>query len=312
MSDNKEKRAEVILDALDYLDDDMIESVDKLRKKSEETSHKKNGFRTVFRYNKQVLAVAASVCLLFIGAYAWENGMGSPNYNDEHKGHAPSGTEVGNQMPGRPEYDDTEKDENVLENTEADSDSIDAKPPVATQPLETESSSTQEKYPVDINPDDTSAENPDKSDVSEEEMRPSEPEESVEPDECLPLGDVYQLLNNYVKVTMLPNKAWSKDATLEENFMAGKEIEEKYYATMDSFVEELCTTPLLNTDFVMGSVSPEVDCYHLFFQRTDGKIVQVCIFDYYGFVYFGDTKEYGMKIDGDILAEVLKVLWTKW
>ena len=76
MDMNKEKKAEVIQDALDYLDDDMLESVDALRKRSLAGKTSDKGTRKGFFKNYRVLAVAASVCLLVMGAYAWENVVG--------------------------------------------------------------------------------------------------------------------------------------------------------------------------------------------------------------------------------------------
>ena len=113
---------------------------------------------------------------------------------------------------------------------------------------------------------------------------------------------------------MLPNKAWSSEKTVKENFANSREIEEKYYEKIDKFIEGLCETPLLETKMVMDAWPSigDTDMYHLFFQRSDGEIVQVCIFSDYGCVYFYDEQEYCMKIDGDILYEVLKVLWVHW
>ena len=63
----------------------------------------------------------------------------------------------------------------------------------------------------------------------------------------------------------------------------------------------------------MGSEMPEDGhIYHMCFQRTDGQIVEVLVFENYNCVYFYDTKEYCMKIDGEILAAVIHILWSKW
>ena len=107
--------------------------------------------------------------------------------------------------------------------------------------------------------------------------------------------------------------AWRRPER-KENFANSREIEEKYYEKIDKFIEELCETPLLETKMVMDAWPSvgDTDMYHLFFQRSDGEVVQVCIFSDYGCVYFYDKQENCMKIDGDILYEVLKVLWVHW
>ena len=289
MSDmNKEKKAEIIQDALDYLDDDMIESVDALRKrKFGMAENHRESWKRDFRYSR-VLAVAASVSLLVIGAYAWENVMGPLGGTQ----YAPMGTENAPEIndawvEGKTECESEDapglKDEDAVDGTEI------------VSPGSTDYTS-EEVLP------------------SERPEQPAEPVEPIEPDHYAPLGDEYQLMNNYVKVTMLPRKAWNADASLAENFAQSVELEEKYYQKIDAFVEALCTTPLLSTDQVLGEkdVAGDVDVYYLLFQRTDGNIVQVCIWGDFGCAYFVDNHEYCMKIDGEIFYDVLKVLWTKW
>ena len=285
MSDmKKEKRVEIIQDALDYLDDDMLESVDKLRMGTKKTANK---------YSVRYLAVAASVCLLVIGAFAWENLIGPPSVHDavlwgsesmDENEHAPE------YAPGEPEQEgdmDYSTQEDIITDTKEEVDSYDDQETLTDAVI--------------------------KPPVSGEVENPIEPEVG-EPDHYPPIGDKYQLVNNYTKVTMLPNKVWLSEETIKENFERSREIGKEYYEKIDKFIEALCTTPLTETKMVMDAWMPEgdTDAYHLFFQRSDGEIVQVCIFSDYGCVYFYHDQKYCMKIEGDILYEVLKVLWTHW
>lgn len=292
MSDmNREKRAEIIQDALEYLDDDMIENVDKLRMGTKVPVERAGKFKNFFAHSTRYLAVAASVCLLIVGAVAWENVMGPSNSME-----APMGTESGenkDRVPNAaPEISEDYEDGTEVkpEKPGEESDAV-----INGTELETDVVSSQEKN-------------------TEEKPNPPEAVEPGEPDQYSPMGDAYQLVDNYVKVTMLPNKAWASEKTVKENFAKSREIEERYYEKIDKFIEELCETPLLETKMVMDAWPSvgDTDMYHLFFQRSDGEVVQVCIFSDYGCVYFYDKQEYCMKIDGDILYEVLKVLWVHW
>ena len=281
---NKEKRAEIIQDALDYLDDDMLENVDKLRMGTKVPGERGGNLKCFFTCSTRYLAVAASVCLLIVGSFAWENLIGPPDYQN-----APKGTESVDDNYREPE-NTPGLNEDMERGTEEKPGDVDGMNPV-------ESEGVSDGIIVDTElievPGDSTQE---------------------EPDHYAPLGDAYQLVDNYAKVTMLPNKAWASEKTVKENFANSREIGERYYGSIDKFVDALCDTPRLRTDMVLDIDKPvgDTDVYHIFFQRTDGEIVQVCIFADYGFVYFYGDSEYGMKIKGGLLSEVLTVLWTHW
>ena len=311
MSDmNKEKKAELIQDALDYLDDDMLESVDALRKRNLGTakSGKRDTRKMFFRYSR-VLAVAASVCLLVMGAYAWDSVMGPLDGLQS----GPMGTEnAPNMAPGW--------NENVEGETE-----IVPSLPEEDASVDKEESTNNDIWqdstpPGDVNsevtlPEDTSQEDPHPGATeSPEEPLPPEGIEPEKPELYPPLGDAYHLKDNYVKVTMLPYKAWDAEASLADNLAKSREIEEKYYGTIDRFVDALCTTPLIKRDLALEGREPGEDTYmyYLFFRRTNGETVQVGILGDYGLVYFEDRQEYYMKIDREILIALLKILWLKW
>ncbi|MBO5097780.1 MAG: hypothetical protein J6B96_05650 [Agathobacter sp.] len=290
MSDmNREKRAEIIQDALEYLDDDMIENVDKLRMGTKVPVERTGKFKNFFAHSTRYLAVAASVCLLIMGAFAWENVMGPSNSMK-----APMGTESGgdkDRVPNAaPEISDDYEDGTEVkpEKPGEESDAV-----FNGTELDTDVVSSQEKN-------------------TEEKPNPPEAVEPGEPDHYSPMGDAYQLVDNYVKVAILPNKEWASEESIKDNYAKSIEIGEWYYGSMDKFIEALCDTPRHRTDMVMDTGKPveDFDVYHIFFQRTDGEIVQVCIFADYGFVYFYGDSEYGMKIKGGLLSEVLTVIWT--
>lgn len=295
MSDmNREKRAEIIQDALEYLDDDMIENVDKLRMGTKVPVERAGKFKNFFAHSTRYLAVAASVCLLIVGVVAWENVMGPSNSMK-----APMGTESGGDKDRVPnaapeiseDYEDgTEVKPGKPEKPGEESDAV-----INGTELENDVVSSQEKN-------------------TEEKPNPPEAVEPGEPDHYSPMGDAYQLVDNYDKVTMLPNKAWASEETIKDNFAKSKEIGEKYYKIIDKFVKALCDTPRLRTDMVLDTGNPVegADGYHIFFQRTDGEIVQVCIFADYSFVYFYSDSELGMKMDEDVLDGLLKVLAIYW
>ena len=76
---SKEKRGEMLQDALHYLDDEMIEEVEALRgfKEKEECKLvKKNPW-------KKWLAMAASVCLLFVGSWIYEAYIQPVNHSEK-------------------------------------------------------------------------------------------------------------------------------------------------------------------------------------------------------------------------------------
>lgn len=291
VNNNKEKRAEIIQDALEYLDDDMIENVDKLRMGTQNPVRNPGRIKRLFANSSHYLTVAASVCLLLIGAFAWGNVIGSSNSMD-----APMGTESVGGNHHEPEMDgDFFEDGTEVKPEEPAKPGEESDAVINGTELETEVIGTQEKNP-------------------EETPNPPEAVEPGELDWYPPMGDAYQLVDNYVKVTMLPHKAWDAEETIKDNLAKSKEIGEKYYKIIDKFVEALCDTPRLRTDRVMdiGNSVEDADVYHIFFQRTDGEIVQVCIFADYGFVYFYSDSDLGMKIEGEVLNELLKVLWKHW
>ena len=311
---NKEKKAEVIIDALDYIDDDMLESVDSLRKRSLVSTENKKGIRKGFFQNSRVLAVAASVCLLVLGAYAWDNMIGP--LGEMHDTPPGAGNMAGHATENAPGWQDeemedmTEGDVSPAPDTDAWTDGKgEENNDIWQEPIVPGESDCTDTLPEDSQLKETEID----TDTSAE-VRPPEVVEPGEPDFYPPLGDAYQLKDNYVKVTMLPHKAWDSEASLEENLAKSREIEEKYYQKIDAFVEALCTTPLIETEMALGGcdLTGNTDMYYLFFQRTDGKIVQVSILGDNGLVYFYDKQEYCMKIDGEILYEVRKVLWMKW
>ena len=81
----KEERSEIIHDALGMLDDDIIEEADRLRGHvaetvaereehimvSKEQQESGKGWKKTIRWRRWT-ALAASICLLLIGSWAWE------------------------------------------------------------------------------------------------------------------------------------------------------------------------------------------------------------------------------------------------
>ncbi|MGN1157596.1 MAG: hypothetical protein ACI4TK_15575 [Agathobacter sp.] len=254
-------RNEIIHDALNHLDDDMIEEVDKLR----------NSKKQIRKFPwSRVTAIAASVCLLFIGGYAWENYL--KPIEDEMLG------ETNGHRPGT----SSSRDENLNEGI-----------------CETEG--TQDKNdPVDS--------------VMESEAKPdvSETVDPGEPDHYAPLGDAYLLKDNYTKITILPHKVWSEEAALEDELSKSVEIESRDYEAFDRFIEALCDTPRMRSEYVLSVTNPDTDMiYHIFFHKADGTIVHVWMYDD-RYVCYDADRDFCMQIDRTVYANVFKLLAIYW
>ena len=267
-------RNEFIHDALNHLDDDMIEEVDKLR----------NLKKKKFPWHR-VTAIAASVCLLFIGGYAWENYLkpiGDGKFDD-----------MSDQRPESAPSNDQDLNEGV---SGADVEHETDRPP---EP-DVDNSTANSSAPTDS--------------VCESEAKPGAPEttEPSEFDYYTALGDAYLLKDNYTKITMLPHKAWSEDASLEEVLSKSVEIESRDYEAFDRFIEALCDTPRIESRYVSAVTNPDADMvYHIFFHKADGTVVHVWMCDDLYVCYDAD-RDYCMQIDRTVYVNVFKRLATYW
>lgn len=269
-------RNEIIHDALNHLDDDMIEEVDKLRNKKKQTRK--------FPWSR-VTAIAASVCLLFLGGYAWENYL------------KPIGDGMFNDISGKRPETAPSNDKDL--NEEVSGADVEHETEVRPEP-DVNHSTTDSIAPVDS--------------VMESETKSEVPEtvEPGEPDYYAPLGDAYLLKDNYTKITMLPHKAWSEEAAPEDVLSKSVEIESKDYEAFDRFIEALCDTPRIEREYVLSVMNPDADMvYHIFFHKADGTIVHVWMYDD-RYVCYDADRDYCMQIDRTVYANVFKLLAVYW
>lgn len=270
----KESRSELLQEALDFLDEDMIEEVDRLRrnqveKASDSTAAKKQA-ETVSKSKikrfpwRRITALTASLCLLVIGSRAWKNYVGTSaedkmnkedmEYNDGYPAIMDSQQAV--KENGVADKVDGVAEEGVPDNVLSDYES---------------GNKTEEAGPV--------------------------------------LGDKYDLQNNYVNVSMIPHKVWEQAASEEEALQQAVAINAEYKEGIDRLVEAMCIANCVLTEELPASDTDMI--YHLFFERTDGEVVHCWLLED-GFLYYHDISDVCLSLDKATYGEILNILAMHW
>ncbi len=245
----KEDRVETIHDALDYLDDDLIEDVDKLRRNEVETSVASFKSKTKNKSWRKWTTLAASICILVAGSLI----MGDYLESTEPNGDYVPGTEA------ESEKDNVDKEEEIASGNLSD----------VTTENETGSvnsfSTEQIRDEVGGNPE-----------MMETETEPSDEDNlDVEgTDTNVTLGDLYQLKDNYIRVSMIPHKVWETAKDEKEAYEQAVTIDEKYQDDFAIFVDTLCKSGCIQIEESLQQTPNTEDLiYHLFFEKKDGEVV---------------------------------------
>lgn len=228
---SNENRSELIHDALNLLDEDMIEDVDRLRGNAAETVEETKKIKKVPW--RRWTALAASICVLVIGGWAWQNFQ---KQNLDYEADKENKEDfLSNQEDGKEkvtESDDRAEDANDVV--------IDGEPPNIE-----EENSTGEK----------------------EDPQPPKDHST----EVGSYASIRSLKDNYVQVSVIPHKVWESAASEEDAMQQAVVIDAKYKEDMDKLVEAMCAGNGVLTEELPES-DPDM-IYHLFFERADGEII---------------------------------------
>ena len=287
----KESSSERIHEALNFLDEDMIEEVDQLRWNqmegaSDSTDAEKQA-ETVSKSGikgfswRRVTALAASLCLLVIGSWAWENYVGPSTEDKMNK----EDMEYNDRNPAIMDSQQPDKEDDAAQEGVLDSDLID--------------------YGTDNNTDGVVEY---ESEVKSPEQDSNEIDEN--PTEMLTvLGDEYHLQNNYVNVSMLPHKVWTETVSEEEALQKAVTIDAEYKKDIDKLVEAMCTANCVLTEELPASDTDMI--YHLFFERTDGEVVHCWLLEN-GYLYYHDKSDVCLSLDRATYGTTFKILAMHW
>lgn len=204
---SKEKRSELIHDALDLLDEDLIEDVDRLRGGvAESVSESEKAKKRRFNW-RRFTAFAASLCVLVIGSWAWQN-FHEPNSKAEAE---------------------SSKDKDFMSSNQ--------------EVAEEEAQASQEK---DGLPSDKREEyDMEKEDVAATQEVPY-PNDVPKESENL-LISYEALKENYVRISMIPHKVWVSAGSMDAATQQAVVIDTKYKADIDKLVEAMSVGTIVST-----------------------------------------------------------------
>ena len=295
----KEQQSEVIHDALGMLDDDMIEEVARLRGHVAETvtekkEHIDGAKKSPIRWRRWT-ALAASVCLLVIGSWAWDNYLNIENSSDcNDEGICESENDKDAVQEGDIETLGTESIP-----LDSNAESVDG-----VEPEGNKGNAAEQQKPEQMEPDheDSEVQKPSDSMPEMEEM-----EETL-----LPLGDKFHLKENYVRVSILPAKVWGDNVVGESvtSYLSqAVTIKEEYWEDMDELIGNMCEVRCFPSALVEQSDKDMV--YHIFFERNDGAIIHCWLLED-GYMYYHDYDEVYMKLDKEVYDNIFKILAMHW
>lgn len=289
----KEDRAELIHDALNQLDDDLIEDVDRLRgnelKKTKMTSWHK------------WTALAASICILVAGSLM----MGDFLENIE------------------PDRDSVESNQAESENQNDNDNLEDERNPANMNDASVEDESEvldlfEYETEIEAEVSDQSKEEIEYDDKEvgkvETENAPPEVEEPNEEEiQGGILDDLYQLKDNYIRVSMIPHKVWESAEDEDTAYQQAVSIKEKYQDDFAKFVNALCDGKYVQVEeSLQGTPNSEDMIYHLFFEKKDGEVVHLWLLgDNRAFYHEEDTLCIIVE-DEDLYNSIYKILAMHW
>ncbi len=274
MKDNntREERTQKLQDAIDYIEENMIEQVGKLRQNKKK--------KASINWKKAVTQVA-SIALVLVGAYACITFVGPNFYGDKSNGGQES---AGNSdaTPGYVDENDTTKDGADENDT----------PQNNMGQSGGEGAPEQEGVP--------------ESDVlNSEEWNPNFDAETNGDNETM--GDVMNIGYDWVKVFMLPNKIW-EEYDEQEAMEQVVVIAEEYRDDIQKFLGNMYVSPVYDSKQLPAF---DTDMrYHLFFEKKDGAIVH-CVLDE-GYVHYDAMPQYYIELEESAYEMMVNILAQHW
>ncbi len=279
------KRSEVIHDALNLLDEELIADVDRLR--GDRENRKK-----VYHWGRWA-GLAASICILVIAGHVWtnsslngENSAPLPNMNG---GAAPE-TENGR-------YEEPESAVSIeqfiaqYDEENQTGNESDEFIPFPEQEVSSEHASTGNE-----SMESTSTENISTEDASTEE-------ESENNSGVFQTGeDIYRailgLKENFTSLSVMRHEEWTKEDA--DSII----IDEKYQVEIDKLIEAMYAGECGDAGKI--EVSDEEEIYHLFFTKKDGSVVHCWLFAD-GIICYNEMPQLYVKLDMETYTTVIDI-----
>lgn len=301
------KKSEIIQDALDLLDDDLITEANALREGNsaqgtDSAGQEKIKMSRIMNWHwRRWVATAASVCLLIIGGWAWMNLDIGGNTN------------IGADGDFLTDGIETQREDNSSNDTIDGMLSDDAH--IGEDEESVINNSSSENI-IDVEVKNPEVEASTDSDMVIEEMEPVTeteiPNEGDKVEENIvyaSMADIYHLQDNYLSVSIIPHKIWESSASEEEAIEQASMIKEKYKWCMDMLLEDMLENPCVLTE-ELPPIEPE-QIYHLFFEKKDGEIVH-CWFLTEGFLFYHEFTDIGIILDTETCDTLIKILAMHW
>lgn len=315
----EKNRSEIIQDALDLLNEDLIEEADKLRQKTEgvslgltqdvpENVTEKQPRKFTGRWRRWT-ALAASICLLVIGSWAWNNlGIGRENGADYDGINGVEDHESRPENMGTSDGKDTLED--IVNGIWGGASAGDANPEDVVM--------NDGLHDYEENDRNDAIEEKDSNyeavieEWNEKETELDTSNGGIDVEEIIvqaTMGDIYHLCDNYIRVSIVPNKIWESSSSEEEAIQQAVPIKDRYMEYVDALIEDMCESPCALTE-ELPPLDPEMT-YHLFFERKDGEIIH-CWFLEGGYVYYQQADDICVILDEETYDTMVKILAMHW
>ena len=83
-----------------------------------------------------------------------------------------------------------------------------------------------------------------------------------------------------------------------------------YRKAFDGLVENMCNAHYKVTEEGIEPTPEQV--WHLFFERSDGKLVHCWFIELYGYLIYDEEPEYWLILDDAVHEEITKILAMHW
>lgn len=273
---SKENRSELIHEALNLLDEDLIEDVDRLRggvvepvSKSEKANEIEEAKKIGKVQWRRWTALAASICVLVVGSWAWQN-FHEPDWDAEQEKGAKEDFMLNQE--GMEEVQEVSPEKDGLHNDKNE-----------------EHDASKEDFMV------------------ETEEAPSKNEVPVESEKLLVSYEA--LKENYVRVSMLPHKIWESSSDMDAAMQQAVVIDAKYKADMDKLVGAMSAGTVVSTSKI-ESTDPDMT-YHLFFEKESGELVHCQLLEG-GYICESTDSDWCVVIDKEVYDNTFKILAMHW
>lgn len=268
----KEKKSELIHDALGHMDDDLIEATDRLRK-SRETNEKAHRIHHWRRWT----TLAASICVLVIGSQVWSGLKGEYNTNGGNAEALGSNTES---------EDMSSLKESVGDSLEENAGGLFESETSQIEDLENEWAQGVIDRPT--------------GGASGDYVVFSTAEE---------LSNRFMLKDNYSSVSVLVHKSWSSAMSEAEIMAQAVIIGQEYTTNIDALVDAMYSGECGFTENLSGS--DDEMTYHLFFERNDGEIIHCWLLED-GKVLYNEASYQYISLDRGTYETIYKICEMYW